>query len=125
MRAVFHGSPIGCSANQVHHKAGLFRQAVFGRRAGYADVNDAERLAHDPFMRQVVGERGVEGRAGSTSQMGRFGTKGLVTSENRAALADLSGQWIDRFLDRAGLKYIVLDTDNSVSPTRGEQERTG
>jgi hypothetical protein len=37
-------------------------------------------------------------------------------------LADLNGQWIDRFHDRNGLKYIVLDMDSSVSPTHGDQE---
>jgi hypothetical protein len=39
-----------------------------------------------------------------------------------AALADLIGQRIDRFHDRNGLKYIVLDMDSSVSPTHGDQE---
>jgi hypothetical protein len=28
---------------------------VFGRLAGYEDVNDAERLRHDPAMRWIVG----------------------------------------------------------------------
>jgi hypothetical protein len=81
---------------------------------GYEDVNDAERLDHDPMMRQVVGLRTIEGQAVSTSQMSRFETEGLATGTNRAALADLNGQWIDRFLDRAGLMYIVLDMDSSV-----------
>jgi len=31
---------------------GLLRQAVFGRLVGYEDVNDAERLRHDPAIRQ-------------------------------------------------------------------------
>jgi len=30
---------------------GMLRQALFGRLAGYEDVNDAERLHHDPAMR--------------------------------------------------------------------------
>jgi hypothetical protein len=34
--------------------AGLFRQSVFGRLAGYEDVNDAERLRHDPAMRWLL-----------------------------------------------------------------------
>lgn len=54
--------------------------------------------------------------------MGRFGTETLALPENRAALADLNGTWIDRFHDRNGLKYIVLDVDSSVSPTHRDQE---
>ena len=54
--------------------------------------------------------------------MGRFETETLTLAGNRKALADLNGQWIDRFHDRNGLKYIVLDMDSSVSPTHGDQE---
>ena len=108
--------------NTVHQLDGLFRQAVYGRLAGYEDVNDADRLALDPVMRQVVGGRAVAAQAASASQMGRFETETLAMTENRAALADLNGQWIDRFHDRNGLKYIVLDMDSSVSPTHGDQE---
>src|SRR5262249_54361702 len=39
--------------NGRHPLAGLFRQSVFGRLAGYEDVNDAERLRHDPLTRPV------------------------------------------------------------------------
>jgi hypothetical protein len=42
--------------------AGLFRQSVFGRLAGYEDVNDAERLRHDPLARQVGKSSEVLGR---------------------------------------------------------------
>ena len=51
--------------------------------------------------------------------MGRIETETLASLAKRAALADLSGQWIDRFHDRKGLKYIVLDMHSSVSPTHG------
>ena len=37
--------------NTVQRLDGLFRQSVFGRLAGYEDVNDADRLALDPVMR--------------------------------------------------------------------------
>lgn len=37
--------------NTRHVLAGLLRQSVFGRLAGYEDVNDADRLARDPAMR--------------------------------------------------------------------------
>ena len=76
-------------------QAGLFRQSVFGRLAGYEDVNDAERLRHDPAMRWIVGGDAAHGSAASPSQMGRFETQWLAAPKNFAALADLSGQWID------------------------------
>ena len=41
--------------NGRHALVGLLRQSVFGRLAGYEDVNDAERLRHDPAMRWIVG----------------------------------------------------------------------
>ena len=43
--------------NGQHQLVGLLRQSVFGRLAGYEDVNDAERLRRDPAMRWVVGGR--------------------------------------------------------------------
>ena len=60
--------------NGRHRLARLLRQSVFGRLAGYEDVNDAERLRHDPAMRWVVGDRAISGSAASASQMGRFET---------------------------------------------------
>ena len=73
-------------------------------------------------MRQVVGGRAVDAQAASASRMGRFETDTLALPGNRAALADLNGQWIDRFHDHNGLKYIVLDMDSSVNPTHGDQQ---
>ena len=40
--------------NIRHRLLGLLRQAIYGRLAGYHDVNDAERLARDPAMRAIV-----------------------------------------------------------------------
>src|SRR5689334_11279208 len=108
--------------NGRHRLAGLLRQSVFGRLAGYEDVNDAERLSRDPAMRWVVGDRAISGSAASASQMGRFETRWLSRSENLTALTDLSGQWIDKVRRRRGPKTIILDMDSSESPTYGEQE---
>jgi len=108
--------------NGQHALTGLFRQSVFGRLGGYEDVNDADRLGRDPAMRWIVGGRAVAKQAASTSQMGRFETEFLAGDENLAALADLSGQWIDRVHARHPPKAIVLDMDSSVSPTHGDQE---
>src|SRR6185312_11719351 len=63
--------------NGRHRLAGLLRQSVFGRLAGYEDVNDADRLCREPAMRWVVGDRAISGFAASASQMGRFETKWL------------------------------------------------
>ena len=41
--------------NGWHGVAGPLRQSVYGRLAGYEDVNDAERLGRDPAMRWIVG----------------------------------------------------------------------
>jgi hypothetical protein len=81
--------------NRRHLLVGLLRQSVFGRLAGYEDVNDADRLCGDPAMRWVVGGKAPMDRATSASQMGRFETEWLAAPENLAALADLPGQWID------------------------------
>jgi hypothetical protein len=108
--------------NGRHRLAGLLRQSVFGRLAGYEDVNDAERLCRDPAMRWVVGDRAVTGVAASASQMGRFETEWLALPENLAALTDLPGRWIDTVHRRRPPKMIVLDMDSSESPTYGTQE---
>ena len=110
--------------NSQHAMTGLFRQSVFGRLGGYEDVNDADRLGRDPAMRWIVGGRAEAKAAASTSQMGRFETVLLATDRNLAALADLSGRWIDRVHEWRPSKTIVLDIDSSVSPTHGDQEGT-
>lgn len=102
--------------NRLHSLVGRLRQSVFGRLAGYEDVNATDRLGLDPVMRQVVGGRAVDAKAASTSQMGRFQTEVLATADNRAALADLSGHWIDRVHASAPPKWITQDMHNSVSP---------
>src|SRR5271154_3664499 len=101
--------------NGRHALAGLFRQSVFGRLAGYEDVNDAERLRRDPAMRWIVGGKAAHGCAASPSQMGRFETQWLATDKNLSALADLQGKRIDRVHARRPPRGILLDMDSSVS----------
>src|ERR671916_1284615 len=110
--------------NGRHTLTAQIRQAIFGRLAGYEDVNDADRLAHDPAMRWVVGGRSLTYQAASASQMGRFETELLTQEANLNALADLSGRWIDEVHARRPVKGIVLDLHSNVSPTFGEQGGT-
>ena len=106
--------------NSRHALVGLLRQSVFGRLAGYEDVNDTERLRHDPAMRWIVGGKAASGRAASPAQMGRFETHCVAAEENLSALADLSGQWIDRVHSRRpAARHRARYLDSSVSPTHG------
>src|SRR6202158_5975035 len=94
--------------NGRHALVGLLRQSVFGRLAGYEDVNDAERLRHDPAMRWIVGGEAASAAAPSPSQMGRFETRWLTAEKNLSVLTDLAGRWIDRVHGRRPPRGIVL-----------------
>jgi hypothetical protein len=113
-------------SNKQHGFSPLLRQSIYGRLAGYEDVNDAERLCVDPAMRHVVGGRATlpEKQAASTSEVGRFETEILSTKESLTALTNLSGRWIDQVHRRKPLKDLILDMDSSVSETYGRQEGT-
>jgi hypothetical protein len=96
--------------NGRHALIGLLRQSVFGRLAGYEDVNDAERLRHDPAMRWIVGGKAAQGSAASPSQMGRFetqcptgGRRCVFRPEPRLANAYKRRLLRDRQRDAAGL----------------------
>jgi hypothetical protein len=110
--------------NGRHALVGMLRQSVFGRLAGYEDVNDAVRLRHDPAMRWIIGGKAAKGSGASPSQMGRFETNWLARSENLKTLTALSGRWIDQVAAHRSRERIVLDMDSSVSPTHGDQEKS-
>ena len=109
LKLEFHGSKVTSDAGLLAYRE-------------LEDANDAERLSVDPAMRHVVGGRAKDRHAASTSQMGRFETEVLIQSKNLAALADLSGMWIDSVRERKPVHEVILDMDSSVSETYGEQE---
>jgi hypothetical protein len=108
--------------NTQHTLLALFRQSVFGRLAGYEDVNDADRLSRDPVMRSIVGRGADHLAAASESEMGRFETGVLSDEQNLAALTGLNGEWIDRVQARRRSPTLILDIDSSESPVHGDQE---
>ena len=44
-----------------HSLQELFQQRMFGIACGYADANDAARLAHDPVFKLLIGRGAVDG----------------------------------------------------------------
>lgn len=100
----------------------MFRQSVFGRIAGYEDVNDAGRLSCDPVMRLISGQLDFNRHAASESQMGRFETRTLPSFKNLTVLSNLNGKWIDRVQQLRRSPNLILDIDSSESPVHGEQE---
>ena len=76
--------------NILHKLIPLLRQSVYSRLAGYDDTNDADRLFQDPAMRVVVGWKGLDRKAASTSERGRFETELLTQKDNLKGLERLN-----------------------------------
>ena len=108
--------------NILHQLIPLLRQSVYSRLAGYDDTNDADRLSQDPALRVVVGWKGPDRNAASTSEMGRFETELLTQKENLKGVERLNIEWIKRALAKTVHRRIILDIDSSESPVHGEQE---
>ena len=108
--------------NVQHRLVGLLRQSVYSRLAGYEDTNDAERLADDPTMRLVVGDRGIDRPAASASAMSRFETGVLTQDGDMEGLGRLNAKWVDGALSRTAHRRVILAKDSSESPVHGEQE---
>jgi hypothetical protein len=92
----------------------LLCQSIYSRLAGYEDVNDAERLCHDPAMRIVAGCRAKNQTAASAEELARYKTETLSRKEYLEHLMDLSGQWIDQAHQHRRLTKLILDMDRSV-----------
>ena len=108
--------------NILHQLIPLLRQSVYSRLAGYDDTNDADRLSQDPALRVVVGWKGPDRNAASTSEMGRFETELPTQKENLKGIERLNVEWIKRALAKTVHRRIILDIDSSESPVHGEQE---
>ena len=94
--------------NILHQLIPLLRQSVYSRLAGYDDTNDADRLSQDPALRVVVGWKGPDRNAASTSEMGRFETELLTQKENLKGIERLNVEWIKRALAKTVHRRIIL-----------------
>ena len=94
--------------NVQHRLVGLLRQSVYSRLAGYEDTNDAERLAQDPTMRVVVGDRGIDRPAASTNTMSRFETEVLTQDGNVEGLGRLNAKWVDGAMSAPPHRRVIF-----------------
>jgi hypothetical protein len=108
-----------------HSIQDLVRQRLFGIACGYADCNDAERLAQDPIQKLLLGRDPLSGAAlASQSTLSRF-----ENAPRRADLyrmgEDLAESVIERHRQRLGgrkVKRIAIDLDPTDDPTHGGQQ---
>ncbi len=104
--------------------ADLLRQSVHSRLAGYEDVNDAERLSHDPTLRLIGSEKVWDRGAALTSQLQSFETEMLAEEENLAGLTPINRELIARAEAVASAQRVVLDMDSTEIPVHGQQEQS-
>ena len=108
----------------THELRDLIGQRIFGLACGYADANDAARLANDPIHKLLLGRNPIDGDAlASQPTLCRFeNSVGPLTSYRLgSALADLV---IERHRRRLGGKArrITVDLDPTDDPTHGGQQ---
>jgi len=108
-----------------HDTVELFRQRVFGIACGYADCNDAARLANDPVHKMINDRDPIEGDAlASQSTLSRFENsvgpltlyrmgKALLETVIESHRKRLGGRKVGR---------IVIDLDPTDDPTHGGQQ---
>jgi Transposase DDE domain group 1 len=104
--------------------ADLLRQSIYSRLAGYADVNDAARLAQDPTFRLIGSRKIWERGAALTSRLQSFETEVLAQEENLAGLAALNRELVARAEAIDSPRRVVLDMDSTEIPVYGEQEQS-
>jgi hypothetical protein len=108
-----------------HQVIELLRQRVFGVACGYADCNDAARLADDPIHKLLVDRDPLTGAAlGSQPTLSRFenGVRRGALYALGEALADTVIASHQRRLKGRPVRRITIDLDPTDDPTHGQQE---
>jgi hypothetical protein len=108
----------------THTLTDLVAQRAYGIACGYADCNDAARLANDPIHKALLGRDPIDGDAlASQSTLSRFenavGPKELYRFGE--ALADSVIQRHRKRL-RGKVRRVTIDLDPTDDPTHGQQQ---
>jgi hypothetical protein len=113
-------------AKVTHEIAELLSQRVFALACGYADANDAGRLAGDPIHKLIVGRDPVAGDAlASQPTLSRF-----ENTANRKDLLRLGVALGEAVIDRhrrrlrGRSRRITIDLDPTDDLTHGSQQHT-
>ena len=115
------------AAKIKHSLEDLLRQRIYGLASGYADANEAARLAHDPIFKLLLDRSPIDGpELSSQPTLSRF-ENSLGPRENyrlamELALAIIARQ--HRRLRGRKVKRITIDLDTTDDPTHGQQEFT-
>ncbi len=110
---------------KIHHEIHeLLTQRVYGLACGYADANDAARLAHDPIHMLLLGRDPIAGSAlASQPTLSRF-ENGMRRTDLYRMGEVLAGTVIDRHRLRLGsrCRRVTVDLDPTHDPTHGAQQ---
>ena len=107
-----------------HELHELFRQRVFGIACGYADCNDAARLAKDPIHKLLVGRDPVAGEAlASQPTLSRF--ENSVSWMTLFRMGKVLAETVietQRQRRHGKAKRITIELDPTDDPTHGGQQ---
>lgn len=101
-----------------HEQRDLVAQRLYGLCCGYEDLNDHDRLRHDPLMQTAVGKAEELASSPTFSR--------LETRATRSELIALNRVLVEQFIasHRKAPAELVLDVDASDVPLHGEQEQS-
>ena len=114
------------AAKVKHTIADLLRQRIYGLASGYADANDAARLAQDPIFKLLLDRAPLDGpELSSQATLSRFENR-IGPRENYRLGAALAQKIINRHQRRRHrkAKRVIIDLDSTDDPTHGQQELT-
>src|SRR5258706_11322126 len=114
------------AAKVKHSLEDLLRQRIYGLASGYADANDAARLAHDPILKLLLDRSPISGtELSSQPTLSRFENSIGPRQNYRLGLA-LARSVIERQRQRlrGKVRHVTIDLDPTDDPTHGQQQFT-